>query len=106
MIMVKEKIQTMNENQVAILDAAILIEAGWDKICNEVWLATLDDDAKVERIMQRDGKSKEQAMGRIKSQSSDEEKFKVANVCLSSKWDHEFTFEQCEKAWKLLLGRI
>lgn len=56
---------------VCIIDAALLFEAGMDKICQRVWLARADDDVRKKRIMKRDGIGMEQAEQRMRSQCTD-----------------------------------
>lgn len=91
--------------KVCILDAAVLLEAGWDSATNEVWVTFVPENEAQSRILSRDGISKEQAMNRIKSQISNEERVVKANVAICTLWEPEFTQEQVEKAWRNLLER-
>ena len=105
--MVQQKISKMDPaKEVAIIDAAILIEANWASFCNEVWVCSLDRKEQIKRIVERDNKTVEQAEGRLNSQMSEEERNEFAHVVLSSKWEHEYTYEQCVKAWDLLEKRL
>lgn len=92
--------------KVCILDAAVLLEAGWDNATNEVWVTFVPENEAVSRILSRDGISKEQALNRIKSQISNEERVKEANVAICTLWEPEYTQEQVERAWRSLLERI
>ena len=105
--MVEQKISELDSRiHVAVIDAAILIEAGWADFCHETWVCSLSRKDQVERIVERDGKTKEQAEARLDSQMSDEERVKYAHVVLCSKWEHDFTYEQCIKAWRELDERL
>lgn len=53
---------------VCIIDAALLCEAGIHTLCDEVWVATAQDDIRLKRIMQRDGLTREAALARMASQ--------------------------------------
>ena len=92
--------------KVCILDAAVLLEAGWDNETNEVWVTFVPESEALSRILSRDGVSEEQAKKRIKSQISNEERLEKANVAICTLWEPEFTQEQVVKAWKNLQERI
>ena len=92
--------------KVCILDAAVLLEAGWDNETNEVWVTFVPESEALSRILSRDGVSEEQAKNRIKSQISNEERLEKANVAICTLWEPEFTREQVVKAWKNLQERI
>lgn len=105
--MVIEILENMNPDlEIAVIDAAILIEAGWSEICNEVWVSCLNREEAVKRIMERDGKSKEQAEGRLNSQMKDKERVEKAHVILTTQYEHEYTYEMCLKAWNELCARV
>ena len=56
----------------AIVDAPVLFESGFDKECNLTMCIIADEEIRLERIMGRDGISKEQAQRRLSSQKSNE----------------------------------
>ena len=84
--------------KVCILDAAVLLEAGWDNETNEVWVTFVPESEALSRILSRDGVSEEQI--------SNEERLEKANVAICTLWEPEFTQEQVVKAWKNLQERI
>lgn len=92
--------------EVCVLDAAVLLEAGWDKFVNEVWVAVIPECEALARIQARDGISQEQAANRVKSQLSNEERVARANVVLCTLWEPEFTQKQVERAWTELKERL
>ncbi len=56
----------------AIIDAPLLFEAGGDKICDTVIAVTAPENLRLERIMTRDGITKQQAQTRMNAQHSDD----------------------------------
>ncbi len=56
-----------------LVDAPVLFESGFDKICNTTICVTARRNEKIKRIIARDGISKVQAIGRLCAQKSDEE---------------------------------
>ncbi|XP_068247201.1 bifunctional coenzyme A synthase [Palaemon carinicauda] len=100
----KERIDAFSREgtKIVILDAAVLLEADWDKFCHQVWVCIIKRDEAVRRIVERDGKRNEEAERRIDSQISNEERVSRANVVFCTQWAGEYTQKQCEKAWKIL----
>ncbi|XP_064088387.1 LOW QUALITY PROTEIN: bifunctional coenzyme A synthase-like [Macrobrachium nipponense] len=100
----KERIDTFSREgiKVVILDAAVLLEADWDKFCHQVWVCIIKRDEAVRRIVERDGKSTEEAERRIDSQISNEKRVSCANIVFCTQWSGDYTQKQCEKAWKIL----
>jgi dephospho-CoA kinase len=69
--------------KVAVIEAALLIEAGWAQMVDEVWVVTASEAPVLERL-QRKGISREQALARIYSQLSPKERLKHACVTISN----------------------
>jgi dephospho-CoA kinase len=57
-----------------VLDAAILLEAGWDKLCDTVWTVEAPPELALQRLMARNGLSEEQARERLNAQWSNAER--------------------------------
>ncbi len=51
-----------------VIDAPLLHKAGLEALCTEVWVVRADDQARLERIMKRDGVSEQEARDRMASQ--------------------------------------
>lgn len=58
---------------IILIDAPVLFESGFDLFCAAVVCVTASDELSIQRIMQRDGLSREAAILRLKSQISAEE---------------------------------
>uniref|UniRef100_A0A087XVC3 Bifunctional coenzyme A synthase n=1 Tax=Poecilia formosa TaxID=48698 RepID=A0A087XVC3_POEFO len=91
---------------VCVVDAAVLLEAGWIDLVHEVWVIIIPEEEAVTRITERDGVSKEDALCRLQSQWPSSKQVKYANVVLSTLWESEVTRKQVLKAWNLLQKRI
>lgn len=107
-LLVKSRISQAREEgkQVCVVDAAVLLEAGWTDMVHEVWVTIIPDEEAVMRITERDGVSSEDAMRRLQSQWSNAKQVEHANVVLSTLWEPEVTRKQVLKAWNLLQKRI
>jgi len=66
---------------VVILDAPLIIEAGWDNLVEQVWAVTAPAETVLRRLENR-GLSKEQALARIEHQLPPEEKEKRADAVI------------------------
>ena len=69
---------------VVVLEAAVLIEADWIPIVDQVWLVTVPPDVAQARIMSRNGLSAEQADQRIAAQLSNDERAPHAQVIIDN----------------------
>lgn len=107
-LLVKERVQRAKEEgkSVCVLDAAVLLEAGWTGMVHEVWVAIIPEEEAVRRIMERDGASKEDALKRLQSQWPNAKMVEQANVVLCTLWEPDITQRQVVKAWNFLQERI
>lgn len=76
--------QLINNNidREIVIDAPLLIEAGLNKITDEVWAVYADMDIRIERIVKRDNISYKQAEDRITCQMSWNELCSYADVII------------------------
>ena len=57
-----------NGHKIVVIDAPLLIEGKFITLCNEVWVVYASDEKRAQRIMARDGITKEEALNRMKQQ--------------------------------------
>lgn len=73
-----------SERRPIVIEAAILIEAGWQNLVDEIWLVVTTRECVIERV-ERDRKmTREQIEARIRAQLSEQERRKWANVVLGN----------------------
>ena len=92
-------------NKIIIVEAAVLLEAQWNSVVNEIWVSFIPNEEAIRRAMQRDNASLEKVNGILESQFSNKKRIECANVALCSLWEPEYTHKQIEKAWNLLKER-
>ncbi|CEL98141.1 unnamed protein product [Vitrella brassicaformis CCMP3155] len=63
-----------DQGQLIILEAAVLLEASWDELVDEVWVTMVDEAIAKERIMKRNKLDEDAATKRLSSQMSNEER--------------------------------
>ncbi|XP_041830848.1 bifunctional coenzyme A synthase [Melanotaenia boesemani] len=107
-LLVKDRIKQAKDEgkQVCVVDAAVLLEAGWTDLVHEVWVTIIPEEEAMLRITERDGVTTEDALRRLQSQWSNSQQVEHANVVLSTMWEPEVTRKQVLKAWNLLQKRI
>ena len=80
------------------MEAAVLLEAGWDAMVDEVWVIAAPHAAVLERLASRNGLSAEQAEARIAKQMSADERLARCHVPLSSAFGEAGTRQQLRTA--------
>lgn len=86
--------------RVAVLDAPLLIEVGWQFMVQAVWVVYVDAQKQVSRLMQRDKISCSQALDRIGSQMSLRDKLSYADVVIDNNKELAATRQQVIIAWQ------
>ena len=69
---------------VVVLDAPLLIEAGWTSLLDEVWVAVASEATVLKRLQEKIGLSQQQSLTRIRSQLPSEERTKRANAVINT----------------------
>lgn len=67
-----------------VLDAALLIEAGFNRLVDNVIIVQTPKPVRIARVMKRDNSSYDEVEARINSQLSEEEKQKYAHFVISN----------------------
>lgn len=65
-----------------LYEAAILFESGAYKLVDKSILVAADEEARIERVMQRDNVGREEVLNRVKNQWADKEKLELANYVI------------------------
>lgn len=81
---IAQKIAELEETgkPIAIVEAALIYEAGLDKILDAVIVIDADKESKIARVMKRDGISRESVLSRMKSQMNPSSKLNKADYSI------------------------
>ncbi len=84
--MVKAQIEEYRRQGVGVvvLEAPLLIEAGWASLVDEVWVTTASESTVLRRLQEKVGLSRKQSLARIRSQMPSEERTKHADVAIDT----------------------
>ena len=90
--------------KVVVLEAPLLIEAGWASLVDEVWVVVAPESAVLRRIMEK-GLSRKEALARMRSQLSSEERLKHAHVVINNDDDLDKLKSKVQNLWRELHTR-
>jgi dephospho-CoA kinase len=82
----------------AVIEAAVLIEASWQDLTDEIWVVQVPEAVARERLMARNGLSAEDANARIRAQLTNEERARHADLIIDNSGSVEDAREQVTKA--------
>jgi dephospho-CoA kinase len=91
---------------VAVLEAALLIEARWVDLADEVWLTLVGSVEAAQRLMARSGLSREEAEARIASQLSNQERLEHADVVIDTDCSLAEVARRVDELWDGLMARL
>lgn len=87
----------------AVLDAPVMLEAGWDRLCDALVFVDVPREIRLSRAMAR-GWSEEEFAAREGAQESLDLKRSRAEVIIDNSGSPEETRRQVEQAWRRLIG--
>lgn len=100
-----KELKEQNTDKIIIFDVPLLFESGIDKFCDKILVVISDYKIQLNRIVERDKIDRDLAEKIIKSQLSNEERIKKADVVIENNSSLEDLFEKverfCEGIWKL-----
>ena len=90
--------------EAVVLEAAVLIEAGWQPLVDRIWVVTVYPDVARDRIVARNGLSAEQAEQRIAAQLTDEDRARWADKMIENSGTLEDLRARVDAAWETMAG--
>jgi dephospho-CoA kinase len=104
-----EQVRAIPAGEVVVMEAAVLMEAGWsedDSLVDEVWVTFVDKKEAIQRVVQRNHVSEDEAERRVSRQMANEERISKADVLLTTLFAKEVTQAMCKEAWEALQDRV
>ena len=97
----EEEIATYQQQgeEIIILDIPLLLELGWQDKVSAVWIDAVSPDTQKKRLMARNNLTEDQAVVRITSQMSIEEKRRYADVIIDNNGALETTIHTVQAKW-------
>jgi dephospho-CoA kinase len=90
---------------IVVLEAAVLLEAGWEDLVDEVWALSVSPEVAASRLVERTGISLTEAHKRLAAQMSNDERGRKANVIIENNGTLADLRERVASCWQQLLLR-
>ena len=99
---VSDKLESLRGQgaKVVVVEAALLFEAGWDTLVDEVWATDSPVETVIERLEARNGMSAEEVLKRIDSQMDRSERLSRSQVIVDNGGDVANLEAAVEILWK------
>lgn len=91
---------------VVVLEAAVLIEASWTDLVDEVWLVVASPETVRRRLADRNGLTAEQAEARMRAQLTNEKRRPHAQVIIENDGSLDDLRRAVDGAWSKLAARV
>lgn len=91
--------------EIAVIEAAVLVEADWLDLVDEVWAVQVPEVVAQERLMTRNGFSAEESQSRIRAQLTNEERARHARVVIDNSGSVEDARARVQEALESARGR-
>ena len=88
---------------VVVVEAAILIEANWQSLVDEIWVTVTPEDTVIKRLKEQRGLDEEQTRARIRSQLANDERMKYADVLINNNGDLDEIGAEVKALWDKLV---
>jgi dephospho-CoA kinase len=102
-----EHVRWREQHAIAIVEAALMIEANAHKTLDKLIVVTCSDEERIRRFQMRTGLDKESARQeverRMKNQLPESEKVKLADYVIDNSGDFEFAEQQVGPIWGSLM---
>ncbi len=103
---VRLKIEELKEtgSRVIVVDAAILLEMGLHQHVDQVWVIVVDRATQIKRLIERDKFAVKDAVNRIDSQFTSEERIKHADIVIDNNKPIEEVGRTIEEIWRRIVA--
>ena len=91
-----------NPDGAVVLEAAVMVEAGWRHGLDEIWVVVVEPDCAIERAVARGGLNADEARARLSAQTNNEERCRHADVVLDNSGSLEHLHTQVDAEWQRL----
>ena len=100
------QIRERDKDSVIVVEAAVLLEAGWQDLCDEVWVLTTSPEAAIERLQSRNGLTRDAALARINAQMSSKDRAARGQVVVDNSGPEQQLVQKIDRAWRVLQQRL
>jgi dephospho-CoA kinase len=91
---------------IVVVEAPLLLEAGWKSMVDEVWVTSAPQATVIKRLKEQKGIPESEALARIQAQMDDEARSQQADVVIATDFPLDELKEEVESLWRELRARI
>lgn len=92
--------------KLCFLDMPLLFEKGYDRYCDAVWCVWLPEDIQLQRLMERDGYTREESLSRMRAVMSSDEKANRSSVIIDNSGTREETLRFVDELLQREISRM
>lgn len=92
-------------DRVVVLEAAVMLEAGWNRSTDEVWVVIVEPDVAVRRAVTRDNVDEAAIRARIAAQLTNAERIARADIVIDNSGTQVELVAKLDAAWTALQTR-
>lgn len=96
--------QAERPERVIVVEAALLVEADYLPLLDQLWLVWADDAVRLARVMARDKLSREQALARMNNQMPQAEKAKYARYIVHNNKGRKELYDELQNVWQQFIA--
>ena len=102
--MMELKLESLREQgaSIVVLEAAVLIEAGWTDLVDQVWVTLAPEETVIQRLCSKKGFTAEQVKARISAQMPISQRASHADVVINTDCDLNAVRTQVDNLWHKL----
>ncbi|MSQ29476.1 MAG: dephospho-CoA kinase, partial [Dehalococcoidia bacterium] len=100
------QIRERDKDSVIVVEAAVLLEAGWQDLCDEVWVVTASPETAIDRLQSRNSLTREAALARINAQMTSKERAAYGQVVVDNSGSEHQLFQKMDRVWRVLQQRL
>jgi dephospho-CoA kinase len=97
------ELQAQGGVKAIVIEAAVLIEANWQPLADQVWLVIASEPVVLERLVKQRHLDPEQVRSRIAAQLANEERLKHAHVVIRNDGSLDEVRASVQQAWERLV---
>ena len=90
--------------EVVVLEAPLLIEAGWTSLADEVWVTVAAQSTVLKRLREKPGLSEKESLARIHCQLPSEERVKHADIVIDTDCSLDELKAKVGELWRGIMG--
>ena len=109
---IRERVKALIEEyekagaDIVVIEAPLLLEAGWKSRVDEVWVTSIPQAAVVRRLREQKGTPESESLARIGAQLSDEDRINQADVVIYTDCTLDELKDRVVDLWNELRSRI